>query len=278
MRREAEAIGGADPGRRLPVPAAQDEIARLGETLNEMLSRLEAALARERTFVADASHELRTPLALLQAELEVALRQPRSVEELEAAIRSAAEEADRLGRLAEDLLVLARADQGKLPVRPERIDAAELMRAVGDRFAIRAAEAGRRLSFDGTDVELVADRLRIEQALGNLVDNALRHGRGEVNLTLAEDDGVVELHVLDEGPGFDPAFLAHAFDRFARPDDARARGGSGLGLAIAAMIARAHGGSAGARDRPLGGADVWISLPRSRGGGSTAPAPADSSR
>jgi two-component system OmpR family sensor kinase len=88
----------------------------------------------------------------------------------------------------------------------------------------------------------------------------------------------VELHVLDEGPGFAPDFVGRAFDRFARPDEARARGGSGLGLAIAAMIARAHGGTAGARDRPGGGADVWLALPRSRGGGSTAPAAEDSSR
>ena len=278
MRREAEAISGAETGRRLPVPPARDEIARLGETLNEMLSRLETALARERTFVADASHELRTPLALLQAELEVALRQPRPVEELEAALRSAADEADRLARLAEDLLVLARADQGKLPIRPERIDAAELLRVVGDRFATRAAQAGRRLSLDGPHADVVADRLRIEQALGNLVDNALRHGGGEISLRLAENDGFVELHVLDEGSGFAPDFLGRAFDRFARPDEARARGGSGLGLAIAAMIARAHGGTAGARDRPGGGADVWLALPRSRGGGSTAPAAEDSSR
>lgn len=262
MRREAEAIGGAEPGRRLPVPAAHDEIARLGETLNEMLSRLETALARERTFVADASHELRTPLALLQAELEVALRRPRSVQELEAAVRSAAREAERLARLAEDLLVLARADQGRLPVRPERIDAAELMQAVSARFATRTAEAGRELAIGAADAKLFADRLRLEQALGNLLDNALRHGSGTVSLELAERDGYVELHVLDEGPGFEPGFLTRAFDRFARPDEARAATGSGLGLAIAAMVAHAHGGRAGAQARPGGGADVWISVPR----------------
>jgi heavy metal sensor kinase len=262
MRREAEAITGTEPGRRLPVPAARDEIARLGTTLNAMLARLETALARERSFVADASHELRTPLALLKTELDVALRQPRSAEELEASLRSAAHEADRLTQLAEDLLILARADQGRLPVRPEPMRATDLFRTVKDRFATRAAEAGREISVAAGDVELAADRLRLEQALANLVDNALRHGGGAISLQTSESNGLVELHVLDEGPGFDPAFLERAFDRFARPDASRAEEGSGLGLAIAAMIARAHGGEAGARDRPGGGADVWISLPR----------------
>jgi signal transduction histidine kinase len=261
MRREAEAITGREPGRRLPMPAARDEIARLGATLNEMLSRLETALARERSFVADASHELRTPLALLKAELEVALRQPRSAAELEAALRSAAHEADRLTRLAEDLLVLARADQGRLPVRPERTQAADLLRTVNDRFATRAAEAGREIAVAVGDVELSADRLRLEQALSNLVDNALRHGAGAIRLQTTVNDGVLELHVLDEGPGFEPDFLERAFHRFARSDESRSEEGSGLGLAITAMIARAHGGVAGARNRPEGGADVWISLP-----------------
>jgi heavy metal sensor kinase len=264
MRREAEAITGRETGRRLPVSVARDEIARLGTTLNEMLSRLESALARERSFVADASHELRTPLALLKAELEVALRQPRSAAELETALRSAANEADRLTRLAEDLLVLARADQGRLPVRAERMQAADLLRTVNERFATRAAEAGRELSTTVGEIELSADRLRLEQALSNLVDNAFRHGAGAIRLETSENDGALELHVLDEGPGFDTAFLERAFLRFARSDESRSEEGSGLGLAITAMIARAHGGAAGARNRPDGGADVWISLPGRR--------------
>ncbi len=118
MRVEASAISGSDPERRLPLPSSRDEIRRLGETLNEMLDRLELALERERAFVADASHELRTPLAALQTELELALRRPRTAEELESAVRSAADETDRLVGLAEDLLLVARADRGGLPVRP----------------------------------------------------------------------------------------------------------------------------------------------------------------
>ncbi len=265
MRREAEAISGSEPGRRLTVPPARDEVARLGETLNEMLARLESVLARERRFVSDASHELRTPLSLLKTELELALRHARSVEELEQALRSAAEETDRLTQLAEDLLVLARADQGRLPVRRERVEARGVLELVAERFASRAARSGREIELDeGSDVELDADHLRLEQAVGNLVENALRHGDGRVVLSAEERDGFVELHVRDEGSGFSAAFLPRAFERFSRSDETRSRGGAGLGLAIACVIARAHGGDAHAENRASGGADVWLALPRRR--------------
>src|SRR5581483_1414576 len=137
MRRRAAAISASTPGRRLPVPQARDEIGRLAETLNGMLARLEGALEHERRFVADASHELRTPLALLRTELEVALRRRRSHEELEAALRSASEETERLTRLAEDLLLIARSDQEPLPLRREVVDAEELMETVVSRFTAR---------------------------------------------------------------------------------------------------------------------------------------------
>jgi two-component system OmpR family sensor kinase len=261
MRREAEAVSAAEPGRRLPLPPADDEISRLGATLNTMLDRLEAALAQERRFVSDASHELRTPLASLRIELELALRRPRPAGELRAALRSAAEETERLSRLAEDLLVLARADGGALPVNPEPVAAARLLAEVGERFAAPAAEAGRAVDVQAEDgLELMVDRLRVSQALGNLVDNALRHGRGRVRLTARRGGGRVELHVHDQGPGFPPGFLDHAFDRFARADPARQGPGAGLGLAIVAVIASAHGGSAHAANLD-DGADVWLELP-----------------
>jgi signal transduction histidine kinase len=261
MRREAEAVSAAEPGRRLPLPPARDEIARLGETLNGMLTRLEAALARERRFVSDASHELRTPLTSLRAELELALRRRRSREELEAAVRSAAEEADRLSQLAEDLLALARADDGKLPVRRQRLAAADLLLGVRERYARRAGELGRPLELHVEDaLELSIDRLRAEQALGNLVENALRHGRGRVVLQARREDRHVELHVRDEGEGFPPEFIEHAFEPFSRGDPARSGVGAGLGLAIVEMVARAHGGTARAANRD-GGADVWLELP-----------------
>ncbi len=264
MRARAEAISASTPGARLPEPAGRDEISRLSTTLNEMLARLEAAFAHERRFVADASHELRTPLALLKTELEVALRRPRTPEELEQALRSASEETDRLSRLAEDLLLIARSDAGGLPIRRERISAAGVLEAVAGRFAPLAGERGRPLDVLPPDgLVLDADPVRLEQALGNLVDNALAHGDGRIVLSARpRDDDLVELHVADSGPGFPRGFIAHAFDRFSRPDHARGGGGSGLGLSIVELIARAHDGSAGAENRDEGGADVWIAVRR----------------
>jgi len=220
-----------------------------------MLARLEAGLERERQFVADASHELRTPLASLKTELEVALRRPRSPDELEAALRSAAEEADRLARLADDLLVLAATGrEARLHVEP--IDARELLETVAGRFA----RNGRPIEVAAGSETIAGDRVRLEQALGNLVDNALRHGRGTVRLEATGG----WIRVTDEGPGFAPEFLPRAFDRFSRADEARTRGGAGLGLALVDAVARAHGGTATARNREQGGAEVEISLPPHR--------------
>jgi two-component system, OmpR family, sensor kinase len=250
MRRRAAEISTERAGQKLPLPQAHDEIFRLGTTLNEMLGRLEAGIARERRFVADASHELRTPLALLSTELELAQRRPRSPEELRAALDSAAEEVDRLTRLAEDLLVLARADEGQLPLRREEIQVKDLLETVAGRFN-QNVEVGVQ---DGDSI--VGDRLRLEQALGNLVDNARRHGAGTIRLQAERRDDRIELRVSDEGPGFPPELLPHAFDRFTRGDEARERGGTGLGLAIVAAVAKAHGGRAHAE-----GSTVTIELP-----------------
>jgi heavy metal sensor kinase len=261
MRQRAAAISASTPGRRLPVPAARDEISRLAETLNEMLSRLEAALEHERQFVADASHELRTPLALLRTEIDVALRRTRSVDELEAALRSAREETVRLTRLAEDLLLVARADQGSIPVRREPVRIAEVFDGIAARFASRALHQDRSLVVQAErDLTALADRPRLEQALANMVDNAIVHGRGAVELRAEQQHDSVELHVLDEGPGFPADFRSRAFDRFSRADEARGGSGTGLGLSIVDLIARAHGGRAGVGSRPGGGADVWIVL------------------
>ncbi|MGH3065903.1 MAG: sensor histidine kinase [Gaiellaceae bacterium] len=262
MRRRAATISAETPGERLPVPGTGDEIERLGHTLNEMLGRLEAALQRERDFVADAGHELRTPLALLRTELELALRHGGSPAELHEAIRTSSEEVDRLVQLAEDLLLMARTDQGKLALRPETLAGSALLQSVARRFEWRAQEAGRVLSATETPgIELTGDRIRLEQALGNLVENALRYGAGEVRLSASASDGVVELHVTDDGAGFPPEFLERAFERFTRPDLARSRGGTGLGLSIVQVIAEAHGGEARAANRAGGGADVWLVLP-----------------
>ncbi len=262
MRRRAAAVSADDAGERLPVSAADDELRRLGETLNAMLARLETALERERRFVDDASHELRTPLAMHKTELELALRYGASTEELKDSIASAIEEADRLIQLAEDLLVVARSEKGKLALETETIAIERLFTDVASRFESRAKQGDRSLLAEPTADGLVVegDRLRLEQALTNMVDNALRHGAGEVRLSAGGGDSI-ELRVTDEGAGFPPEFIAKAFDRFSRADSSRARGGTGLGLAIVDAIARAHAGSAHARNLPDGGADVWIELP-----------------
>ena len=263
MSRKAAAISLRGDDKRLPVPPTGDEIAKLGERLNEMLARIEAAFAHERRFLADASHELQTPLAILRAELELALRRPRSREELEDVVRSAQEETNRLGTLAEDLLVVARSDQGALPVSVATVGADELLRGVAERFARRATEEGRTLSTETpAGLELVCDPVRIGQALANLIDNSLRYGGGSITLAAIPRGDMVELHVRDDGGGFPAAFLPRAFERFSRAGDARSSSGSGLGLAIVQAIAMAHGGSAAAANRGGGGSDVWLALPR----------------
>jgi signal transduction histidine kinase len=261
MRRRAAAISARQPGERLPVAPARDEISRLGTTLNEMLERLQAALERERRFVDDASHELRTPLALHKTELELALRYAGGEAELRKAIASGVEEINRLIELAARLLAIASSEQDRGPIDLEPVSTRELLASVAERFRARAAEAGRRLEVDAAgDLVVAGDRLRLEQALISMVDNALRHGEGGVRLwARAAGDGV-ELHVGDEGPGFPDGFIDRAFERFSRAEAARPTGG-GLGLAIVDAIAQAHGGRAGAANDPAGGADVWIEVP-----------------
>jgi two-component system, OmpR family, sensor kinase len=262
MRRRAEAISAGKHGQRLPLPPARDEIGRLGRTLNDMLARLEEAFNRERTFVSDASHELRTPLTILKGEIEMALRRGRSADELATALRAAGEETDRVVQLAEDLLVIARSDQGKLPVRLSPVEVGEILAELRKRFSIRSRDANKALVVDTTEkLRITADPLRLRQALGNMVDNALRYGEGTVSLSARKSNGYVELHVTDEGPGFPPDFVDSTFERFSRAREGGTPGGTGLGLAISEAIARAHRGTVGAANRPGGGADVWLALP-----------------
>jgi signal transduction histidine kinase len=263
MRRRAAAISAAEPEQRLPLPGADDEIRRLGETLNRMLGRLETAIERERAFVDDASHELRTPLAMHKTELELALRYAKTPEEMRAAISSAIVEVDRLIQLAEDLLVLARSAEGKLALDLRRVGVTELLGDLRERFSGRMAQSGRSLVIEpanGLTVE--GDRLRLEQALTNLVENAIEHGGGEITVRASEGDAELSIHVEDRGPGFDPDFIGKAFERFSRGDASRGGDGTGLGLAIVEAIAHAHRGSAHAANRQDSGADVWIALPR----------------
>jgi signal transduction histidine kinase len=262
LRRRASALSVTHPGERLPVPAADDELRRLAVTLNQMLERDEAAFERERRFVADASHELRTPLSVLKAELEVALANDSSVGELRAALASADAEADRVIRLAQALLALAQADHGSLPLTLSDVSVAAVFERVSRRFAAHARAQERTVSAgDAQDLRIRVDTGHLEQALSSLVDNALRHGSGDVTLRAMRRGGTVELHVEDGGPGFPEGFLRVAFERFSRADSARTSDGTGLGLAIVRSVARAHGGDVQAANRSGGGGDVWLELP-----------------
>jgi signal transduction histidine kinase len=249
----------------LPVPSTGDEIARLAETLNRMLERLEVAMERERRFVDDASHELRTPLAVLKTELELALRRSRTPDELEAAIRSAAEEVDGLTALAEHLLLLARADRGLLATRRARVDVTQLVEQVCAGFETRARGVELRVGKgSGGSVWAEVDPLLVRQAVANLVDNALSHTPpgGQVSVEVLAPGGATEVVVADSGPGFDPAVLPHAFEPFVHADGARGRSsGTGLGLAIVQAVAHAHGGTTEAQNGATGGACVVLRLP-----------------
>lgn len=261
MRTRADSISDQRLSERLPVPRARDELARLGQTLNAMLARIEQGVVRERRFVADASHELRSPLALLRAEVELALEAPRDNEALLNALRSIGEEADRLSQLAEDLLLLARLDEGRLELRRETIELRGLLDDVASRFARRADGAGRSIEVNAPRIEFSGDRLRLEQALANLVENAFRYGAGKIGLQGGLSDAGVAMHVTDEGAGIPADFLPAAFERFSRADQARASGGAGLGLAIVKAIVDAHDGSITLARGSQSGSDIHITLP-----------------
>jgi signal transduction histidine kinase len=259
MRRRAAEVSLTDQDDRLPLPAAHDEVRRLGETLNGMLDRLRRSYERERRFVGDASHELRTPVAVVKTELEGALRTGDFGPAVREALVAAIEECDHLAQLAEDLLVIARAGEGPLPVRLEALCARPVLEGVRERFADRAGQRGRRIRVAaGADVRVHADVVRLGQALGNLVDNALRHGEGEIRLSARRADGGVELDASDDGPGFEPDIAGRAFERFTRGDEARTRGGTGLGLAIVRAVAEAHGGRATIVSGPGAIVRLWL--------------------
>jgi two-component system OmpR family sensor kinase len=266
LRRETAALSEDDTGATLRVPGTHDEIAALAGTMNDLLMRLRRALARQRAFVADASHELRTPFAVLHGELELAGRPGRSKEELSVAVASAAEETSRLTRITDDLLLLARGDENKLSLQLERTDVTSLLARSADRARARADAAGVTCRVEAAAGLMAAvDAGRIRQAVDNLLDNAIRFApRGTqvvIRAGIAGPSLVIE--VSDAGPGFPAEFLPHAFERFRRPDQGRARsaGGAGLGLAIVQAIAAAHGGKAVAANRPEGGAAIRLEVP-----------------
>lgn len=264
VRRAASQIDHRSLGARLPEPSANDELRALTRTLNDLLARIDAAFERERRFIGDASHELRTPVALIKSELEVALLEPFDVENLNDArdyiammrrrVTSAEAEADSLAQLANSLLIVAQEDEHALagPDGDRRafaaVDVYALLERVTARFLQRAHTSSRSIALVPSNQACIvfADPLRVEQTVSNLVDNALRHGTGDIRLEVdTTDPNWATIRVVDDGPGIPEELRATAFDRFARGDDARVSGnGAGLGLAIVAMVTAAHGGKA----------------------------------
>jgi signal transduction histidine kinase len=262
MRREAAVVSASDPSRRLAVPPTEDELARLATTLNSMLDRLQEALERERRFVDDASHELRTPLATLRAEIDLALARTREAGELEASLRSAQEDVLHLERLAEDLLVMARIRGGRVPLH--RTETSLRMIAERSVHSVHglATERGVTIDIDATDEAVDLDPERIEQALRNVLENAIRQTRpnGVVTLSAQRLDGAARFVVADSGRGFPPDLLTRAFEPFTRGDAETAGAtGTGLGLSIVRAIAEAHGGSASA-ENTADGARVMLDI------------------
>jgi hypothetical protein len=266
LRRQVAALSERDEQSGVEVPRTHDEIAALAGTMNELLGRLQRALARQRAFVSDASHELRTPFAVLRGELELAARPGRTWEELAGAVARVADETARLARITDDLLLLARSDEDRLSLRLEEVDLAPLLARTAALAGPRLAAADLTCRIDvPAGLRAVVDPDRIREAAGNLLDNALRFAPpGSAIVIGARADGAdLEILVTDAGPGFPAEFLPHAFERFRRPDTGRSRsdGGAGLGLAIVSAIAVAHGGTALARNQPGGGAAVSLRLP-----------------
>ena len=255
MRRQAARLQAADASGGVDVPTTRDELSRLGSTLNELLARLHSALERERAFVADAGHELRTPLTVLRGELELARRPGRTHAELVETVAVASEETERLIRLAESLLVLAR-DEGADDLDLEQFDVLTMLREAAAMVATVAASRSITIAVTGPE-QLVArgDLGRLRQAVDNLLSNALGFAPtgSTIDVEVSRDAGDVQIVVSDTGPGIPDELLPVLFERFRRGDSARTRrsvpGGTGLGLAIARSALRSHGGDAHAANR-----------------------------
>jgi signal transduction histidine kinase len=231
-----------------------------------LLSRLHGVLDRQRNFVADAGHELRTPLAVLQTELELAARPCRTPAELEEAVAHAGGEAQRLSRLADALLFLARGDVAQAQIHRQTTSVVALVEQAVDGCRARASAQGVEFDVDvDATLEAPLDADLVRRALDNLLDNALRYAPERSTIAVSARrtpaEGVA-ITVADQGPGFQDEFLPHAFERFRRADDARSRdrGGAGLGLSIVQSVAEAHGGTATAANGPEGGAVMTLTL------------------
>lgn len=253
--------------QRLFAPPDAPELAQLANTFNELLDRVEAAHASQHRFVADASHELRTPLTILRGEIDVALRRPRSPEEYAEVLQSSREEIERLSRLTENLLTLARADAGDALVRKEPVDVAAVAREVCHKLAPLSAQRKVALTCEATEPAMVSgDAVALEQLVFNLAENALRYTPpGEsATVRVTRTDAEIVVDVEDHGSGISAEHLPHLFERFYRADKARSRefGGAGLGLSIVKTLVEAHGGRVEVRSEVGKGSTFTVRLPR----------------
>ena len=264
--KQARLIGDANLGERLPHPGTPDEIGQLVDTLNAMLDRLERAFDQQRRFTADASHELRSPLSRLRTEIEVTLRRPRDSQEYQDTLRSCLDEVDRLTRLIEELLMLARIDAGQDRPAGE----AQALDALIAETLLRAGPVARERRIDLVVNSKAAAGAKVAHGsislvLANLVDNALKFSppSGRIVVDCATDARHAMLKVTDEGPGIPEDELPFLFDRFFRGADARASesAGVGLGLALSQSIIHAQGGHIEAANAPGGGAVFTVTIP-----------------
>ncbi len=260
IRSRVRGIESSDLTERVPVPATNDEIARLAVTMNDMLDRLQAGQATQRRFVSDASHELRSPLATVSAALEVAAADPtgQAWQEMHQVVEA---ESVRMRRLVEDLLLLAKADDTGLQMERTDVDLDDLVETEVQR--LRKSTRDLTVVSDVSPVRVVGDPLRLSQLVRNLVDNAARAAHSTVRLATAAQNGDAILIVEDDGDGIPEAERLRVFERFVRLDTSRAResGGSGLGLAIVQEIAKAHRGTVALSSRSSGGTTATVTLP-----------------
>ena len=260
----AERLDAARLDARISVsPGAADEIVALGRTLNDVLDRIERSVESTRRFTADASHELRTPLAVLRTEMEVELRRPRSVEEMRESHVRALRELERLSRLVEALLLLARADAGALSIAHEPVDLGALARRSAEEITSAAAARRLSVSLDATETWTKGDPILLARLVSNLAENAVKFAPqgGRVQISCGTRDGKSVLDVEDDGPGIDSGERARVLERFYRGENHRgSTDGAGLGLALVAEIARVHGGAIELGVSSLGGLRVRFSL------------------
>lgn len=266
MRRQVEKIFELGEWSSLEIPKTKDEVAHLAKTLSELLRRLEESVSRQRGFVAVAGHELRTPLAILRGELELAQKPERSEEELRGSLARALEETERVVRLSEQLLLLARRDEGVEIVRTKANEMLPLLSRSVDDFSNLAKRRGVSLVLDCNEsVICEVDESALQQIVANLLDNSIRYSPSEsvIQIICKYEQDSVMLSVEDQGSGFPEDFLILAFERFSRADDHRDRadGGSGLGLAIVKSLVEAMNGKVSASNRESGGAQITIIFP-----------------